>query len=84
MLTLERFKDIPELKREIIRKLHAYVAGKAYGEWYKYDGEFQYEGNEYELSCECKTDNQIFTYRNLHISHKQKVIDIESMPELYQ
>lgn len=75
----ERVKAMCPLKREIISYLFDYVSRKKEGYWWSYKGTFNYEGKEYDLECDCKCDNQVFTYRNLHIQHKQQVIDIEEM-----
>lgn len=76
---LSSFKEEPLLKKEIIVYLFDHISRKTYGQWYKYKGEFKYEGQEYNLECECKMDNEIFTYKNLFIEHKQVVIDIDDM-----
>ena len=78
-LKFERVKDMPRLKQEIISYLFDFVARKPYGQWWKYKGEFKYEGQEYNLECDCMFDQQMFTYRNLFIEHKQVVIDIDDM-----
>lgn len=75
----ERIKDVPKLKAEIISYLFDYVSRKPRDQWYSYKGEFKYDGHEYNLECECKWDNQVFTYRNMFIEHKQVEIDIEDM-----
>jgi hypothetical protein len=75
----ERMKSMPPIKREIISYLFDYVAKKPQDRWYKYKGEFKYDGKEYLLEAECRMDNQVFTYRNMIIEHKQVVIDIDEM-----
>ena len=78
----ERMKAIPKLKQEIISYLFDFVARKPRDQWWQYKGEFKYDGNEYDLECDCKWDNQVFTYRNMHISHKQQIIDVEDVMRL--
>lgn len=78
-LKFERVKDMPVLKREIISYLFDYVARKPVGRWYKYQGEFKYDGKSYDLECECKYQDQMFTYRHLYISHKQVVLDVDDV-----
>lgn len=75
-MKLERLKELPALKQDIIKYLCNFVSRKPYDHWWKYSGEFKYEGKTYNLECECKMDNEMFTYRNLHIEHKQEVIDL--------
>ena len=79
MAKLERLKDMPQLKKEIVSYLFDFVSRKKWGQWWKYKGEFKYEGQSYNLECECMFDNQMFTYRNMFIEHKQIVIDIEEL-----
>jgi len=75
----ERIKQMPKLKQEIISYLFDQVARKPINRWWQYKGEFRYDGKDYNLECECKMDNQVFTFRNLYIEHKQVVIDIDDM-----
>lgn len=77
---VERFKDIPYLKKDIIRYLFAQMENKARNRWWQYKGNFIYDGVTYNLECECKWDNEVFTYRHMFIEHEQKVIDITDMP----
>ena len=78
-LKFERIKHMPKLKQEIISYLFDYVARKRPGDWFKYVGEFKYDGVVYNLECECRMDNQMFTYRNLFIEHKQQIIDVDQL-----
>lgn len=78
-MKFERMKELPRLKQEIISYLFDFVARKPHSQWWQYKGEFKYEGEEYNLECECKYDNQMFTYRNLFIEHKQQVIDVDDL-----
>jgi hypothetical protein len=82
-LNLERIKNMPVIKRQIISYLFDYVSRKKHDTWWRYKGEFQYEGISYDLECDCKYDNQIFTYRNMHIQYKQQVIDLEADENQY-
>ena len=76
----ERLREIQEIKREIILHMFEYLSRqKYYDVWYKYKGEFRYEGNEYTVECEVKMDNQMFTYKNLFIDQKQIIIDVHDM-----
>ena len=78
-MKFERVQDMPELKREIVSYLFDYVAKKGHSQWYQYKGEFKYDGRTYNLECKCKYDNQMFTYRDLFIEHKQEIIDIDEL-----
>lgn len=78
-LKFERVNIMPRLKQEIVGHLFDFLARKRQGDWYKFKGEFKYDGVEYIIECECKTDNQMFTYKNLFIEHKQIVIDVEDV-----
>jgi hypothetical protein len=78
-MKVERITTMCNLKREIMSYLFEFVSRKKEGRWWKYKGEFIYDGKTYNLECECKYDNSFFTYRNLHIEHKQVVIDIDEM-----
>lgn len=78
-MKFERIKSMPLLKREIVSYLFDFVARKPHSQWWHYKGEFKYDGREYDLECDCKYDNQMFTYKNLHISYKQVVIDVEEV-----
>lgn len=78
-MKFERVKQMCPLKREIVSYLFDFVARKKDGRWWQYKGTFKYEGKEYNLECDCKYDNQLFTYKNLHIEHKQVEIDIDEM-----
>lgn len=77
----ERIAQMPRLKAEIISYLFDFVARKDREQWWQYKGEFKYDGESYDLECQCKWDNQVFTYRNLIISRKQIEIDINDMIE---
>ena len=74
--TTARLKSMPKLKQELISFLFNFVSRKRRNQWYKFKGEFGYDGTSYILEAEVKMDNQMFTYKNLLIEHKQKVIDI--------
>lgn len=80
-LKFERIKEMPQLKREIISYLFNYLGRKKQGHWWHYNGEFKYEGTVYDLECDCMWDNQMFTYKNLHIQHKQIIVDAEYFAE---
>lgn len=67
------------LKREIISYLFNQVARRERDRWWTYKGEFKYEGETYNLECECRWDNQVFTYRNMFIEHKQIEIDLSDL-----
>lgn len=75
-ISFERIQSMPRLKKEIISYLFQKVSRKPNNEWWHFKGEFSYEGRHYDLECDCKCDNEMFTYRNLFIEHKQIVIDI--------
>jgi len=77
--TLERMKSMPKLKQEIISYLFDFVSRKQGDRWWQYKGEFKYDGAEYNLECEVRMDNQMFTYRNLYIEHKQRIIDVDDL-----
>lgn len=78
-LKFERVKDMAPIKREIISYLFDYVCRKKDDRWWKYKGEFKYQGQEYVIECECRMNNQMFSYRNLLIEYKQVVIDVDEM-----
>lgn len=78
-MKFERMKDVCKLKQSIISYLFDYVARKERDRWYKYQGNFVYEGVTYDLECECKMDNQMFTYRKMIISQKQITLDVEDV-----
>lgn len=78
-IKFERTSEMCALKKEIISYLFDYMLRKSHNQWYQYKGEFKYQGKEYNLECACKYDNQMFTYKNLFIEHKQQVIDIDEM-----
>lgn len=82
-MKFERVKSMPRLKREIISYLFDFVARKETNRWWSYKGEFIYEGTTYDLECDCKYDNQMFTYRNMHIQYKQEVIDLDAEENKY-
>lgn len=76
MSKTERAKDMCQLKQAIIAKLFNWLSRKPFNQWWKYNGEFIYEGQHYDLECVCRMDRQMFEYKTIHISHKQIVIDI--------
>ena len=78
-IKFERLKNMPKLKQEIISYLFDYVARKRPGYWFDYKGEFKYDGVTYNLECKCKMDNQMFTYKDLFIEHKQQIIDVDHL-----
>lgn len=78
-IKFERVKDMPKLKKEIISFLFDIVARKRTNQWFAFKGEFKYEGEVFNLECECKMDNQMFTYKNLFIEHKQQIIDVDQL-----
>lgn len=75
----ERTKQMCPLKQEIISYLFDYVARHPRGQWYRYKGDFNFDGKSYELECDCMWDNEMFSYRNMHISHKQIEIDVDEL-----
>ena len=79
---VERIKQMPRLKQEIIGYLFTFVSGKPYDQWYRYKGTFIYQGADYVLECDCKHDRQMFTYKNFHIEYKQKVIELNDIDSI--
>lgn len=75
-LKFERTKQMCPLKKEIISYLFNQIARRDRDRWWQYKGEFNYQGITYLLECECRWDNQVFSYRNMHIEHKQVEIDL--------
>jgi hypothetical protein len=75
----ERVNTMPRLKQEIIGHLFEFLSRKRQGDWYKFKGEFKYDGVEYLIECDCSMDNQMFTYKNLLIEHKQQVIEVDEL-----
>lgn len=78
-MKFERINQMPLLKREIIGYLFDFVGKKPRDQWWHYKGKFKYEGRTYELECDCKYDNQMFTYRNLFIEHEQVILDVSDV-----
>lgn len=76
-IKIERLKEFPQLKKEIVSYLFDAMGRKPQNQWHNYKGEFRYDGQAYDLECDCKLDNQIFSFKNMHISYKQQVIDID-------
>lgn len=75
-MKFERKDQMCKLKQEIVCYLFDQVGRKPRDQWWKYKGTFVYEGKTYNLECDCKWDNQMFTYKNLFIEHKQEIIDL--------
>lgn len=78
-MKFERINQMPKLKQEIISYLFDFIARKPQSQWWHYNGTFKFDGKEYNLECDCKFDNQMFTYKNLFIEHKQVVLDVEDV-----
>jgi len=78
-IKFERKHEMCQLKKEIISYLYDQMLRKERDRWWTYKGEFKYEGETYNLECDCKLDCVMFTYKNLHIEHKQRIIDLEEM-----
>lgn len=78
-IKFERKDQMCRLKKEIVMYLFDQVGQRERDRWWAYKGEFKYEGETYNLECDCKTDGILFTYKNLHIEHKQRVLDIDEM-----
>jgi len=78
-LKFERIKDVCQLKKEILSYLFDYVSKKPRDTWYRYTGDFKYEGDSYNLECECRWDNVMFTYRNLFIERKQIILNVDDV-----
>ncbi len=76
MIKLERMADVCSLKKAIIIYLFDFISKKKQDVWWKYKGQFEYEGETFNLECECKYDNLIFTYRSLFIEREQVIIDL--------
>ena len=71
---------MPELKQAIVLKLFDFLKNKLNSDqWWKLNCDFSYAGNMYQLEVEARMDNQMLTYRNMHIEHKQVVIDVDEM-----
>ena len=78
-MKFERKDQMCRLKQEIVMYLFDQISKRERDRWWSYKGEFKYEGETYNLECDVKYDNIMFTYKNLHIEHKQRVLDIEEM-----
>jgi hypothetical protein len=78
-IKIERIKEMPQLKKEIISKLFDFVSGKKQNQWWQFTGEFEFDGAAYDLECKCMWDGVMFSYKEFHIAHKQIVIDIEDL-----
>jgi hypothetical protein len=76
-MKFERKDEMCPLKKEISMYLFDFTQRKApRDQWIKYEGEFIYDKKKYNLACECRWDNIMFTYRNLEIS-EQRIIEID-------
>lgn len=61
-------------------KLFSYLKDKRDSDrWRYFKGEFRYDKNDYVMECDVRMDNQMLTYRNLHIEHKQVEISVDDM-----
>jgi hypothetical protein len=78
-MKVEHIKDMPKLKKEIVVFLFDHVTKRPRNIWHKFECELSYEGKQYNLECDCRWDNEMFSYRDMHISHKQIVIDVHDM-----
>jgi hypothetical protein len=78
-LNFERLHTMAPLKQEIILHLFDYMVEKKWGVWWKFNGEFRYDGRDYTLECECMMDNKMLSYRHMFIEYKQVVIDLDEM-----
>jgi hypothetical protein len=78
-MKFERSHDMCDLKKEIIIYLFDQISKRKRDQWWNFKGEFKYEGEVYNLECDVMCDGILFTYKNLHIEHKQRVIDIDEM-----
>jgi NADPH-dependent 2,4-dienoyl-CoA reductase/sulfur reductase-like enzyme len=78
-IKVDRIKEYPQLKKEIVAYLFSHMSRKPFDKWYHYSGKFEFEGKRYDLECDCKLDRQIFSYKNLHIAHETEIIDIHQL-----
>ena len=78
-LKFERIKDMPVIKRQIVKHLFDFLKRKRSDMWWFYNGDFKYEGRDYHLECQCRMDNVMLTFRFMHIEYKQVVIDVDAM-----
>jgi len=70
------------LEREIVKRLFNFLKNKRNSDqWWKYKGEFNYDGKDYVLEVDVRMDNQMLTYRNMFIEYKQVVIDLDELPK---
>jgi len=77
---IERIDDMPQIKRELIAKLYDFLKNKRDSyKWWQYKGSFMYEGREYEFECEVRMDNEMLTYRKMHLAYKTIEVDIAEM-----
>ena len=68
------------LEQEIIRMIFKFLENKRNSDqWWKYKGEFNYDGKDYVLEVEARMDNHMLTYRNMFIEYKQGVIDVDDL-----
>lgn len=77
---VERMADMPQIKQQLIQRMYNFLKDKRDSDdWWKYRGTFKYENQEYEFDCEVRMDNQMLTYRKLHLAFKTVEIDIADM-----
>jgi hypothetical protein len=79
-LKIERIREMPELKKEIIKHLWDYLKNKRDSDrWWKFNGKFIFEGKPYVLEAEVRLDNKFLQYRGMLIEHEQQVIEIDDL-----
>jgi len=76
---IEKMKDMPQLKQDIVVFLFDKISNLPRDKWHHFECELKYDDIVYDLSCDCSRDETMFSYRNLNISHKQIVIDVDDM-----
>lgn len=77
---VERVAEMAPIKRELIQRLFDFLDRKKDSDkWWKYSGTFIYDSREYEFEVECRMDNDMLTYRDMHIAYKTVEIDIAEL-----
>lgn len=85
ILNIERLKDMPELKRQLLLDMWETISGKCKvgDDWREYKSEFIYQGKTCIVTCQFKIrsirEKQHLTYRNWAIEQKQIVLDAQDV-----
>lgn len=79
----KRLKSHHELEQAVLKAIYFQVRDLPYdGKWRQFKQDMTYDGIEYTVSSFFKVDNEMFTYKELIITHKQQVITIPQSARL--